>query len=386
MDVAKVILITGGCLGLVCSMLTLWIIYRMNRINGYLKLIIALTVSQLCYDFSIVLVLFNWSPIVFLYIAIRSMSGLWATFVTNILSFVVLYTVWTSSVIDLAKNIRYILPTFFIPATLYGIIAPYVIFYSSDSVAHIVTSIYYWIRVASIIFNICSYLAMVYKLNQIDSLSCFSSQSSTLPSRLKVAQSPLWALAHRLKYYPIVQIITRLPVAIHEYSFGHDYNYPTDGSLRAKLSLLAYVLFLPAAGLGFFLVFITVCPGAAQQLKFDLNSILCFFSSEELTKPAFDGNQRQQEVISQLFSSRFSDDQNTVDGSPNISPSFLELSQHILRESCVSDDELRYSIDIPKSSLTRRTTTTGRFNEYLHWNEDDLIAEIGRLYSVDPGR
>jgi hypothetical protein len=372
MDVAKAILITGGSLGLLCSILTLWIIHRMKRINGYLKLIIALTVSQLCYDCSIVLVLCSWSPIVFLYLAIRSMSGLWATFVTNILSFVVLYTVWTSRVIDLAKNISYIVPTLFLPATLYGIIAPYVIFYSSDSVSLIVTSVYYWIRVASIIFNICSYFAMVYKLNQIDSVSCFSSQSSALSSR---GQSPLWALAHRLKYYPIVQIITRLPVAIHEYSHGHDYNYPTDGSLWAKFSLLAYVLFLPAAGLGFFLVFITVCPGAAQQLKFDLKSILCFFSSLNLSKPAFDGNKRQQEVISELFSSRFSDDQNTVDLSPNISPSYLEFCRHSLRESCMSDDESRSSTDIPKNP-----------DEYIHWDEDDLIAEIGRLYSVEPGQ
>jgi hypothetical protein len=384
MDVAKVILITGGCLGLVCSILTLWTIYRMKRINGYLKLIITLTASQLCYDFSIVLVLWHWSPIVFIYIAIRSMSGLWATFVTNILSFVVLYTVWTSSVIDLAKNIRYILPIFFIPATVYGIITPYVIFYSSDYIVHLVSSIYYWTRVASIIFNICSYLAMVYKLHQMDSLFFFSFSSAPRSSRPKTAQSPLWALAHRLKYYPIVQIITRLPVAIHEYSYGHDYNYPTDGNLRDKLSLLAYVFFLPAAGIGFFLVFISVCPGAAQQLKYDLSSLLCWFSPQTLSKPPVDGNQRQQEVISQLFSSRLSDDRNSEAEMPNdASPSFLELSQRSLRESSmVSDDVLRYSTTLPQSSLTG----SGPFNVYLHWNEDELSAEIGRLYSIDPGR
>jgi hypothetical protein len=371
MEISFVVLLTCGSIGILCSILTLWIIYRMNRMNGYLKLILTLTISQSLYDISIVLVVCHWYPIKLFYIALRSMSGLWATFITNILSFVVLYTVWTSQVIDLAKNIRFILPTLFIPAALYGIITPYVIFYCSDYLVHIVSSVYFWIRVASIIFNICSYFGMLYKLHLMDSL-WLPSPSSSVP---KPTQSPLWALAHRFKYYPIVQIITRLPVAIHEYSYGHDYGYPADESLRAKISLLAYVFFLPAAGLGFFLVFIAVCPGAFQLLKDDLKYPLRggFFLPKQ---SSMEQNQTHQETISQLFSSRLSD---ATDHriSREFSQSFLELSERVTRESSViSDEDVRYSTN----SISHPSVA---FKEYQNWNEDDLVAEISRLYSVD---
>jgi hypothetical protein len=380
MEVSHVILLTCGSVGILCSILTLWIIYRMNRMNGYLKLILTLTISQLLYDISIVLVTCHWYPIKFFYISLRSMSGLWATFITNILSFVVLYTVWTSQVIDLAKNIRYILPTLFIPATLYGIVAPYVIFYSSDYIVHIVSSVYFWIRVASIIFNIFSYLGMVYKLHLMDSL-WLPPPSSVSPSLPKPTHSPLWALAHRFKYYPIVQIITRLPVAIHEYSYGHDYGYPEHGSLREKISLITYVVFLPAAGLGFFLVFITVCPGAFQRLKDDLKypfSSFDFHSNQIFSRSTPEHNSAHQETISQLFSSRLSEATDDHHTSRELSPSFLELSERGTRESSVisDDDDVRYSTSISYPSMA--------FKEYRHWNEDELVAEIGRMYSVDP--
>lgn len=446
MNIGYQILIIGGSIGILSSLLTLWIIFRMGRINGYIKLLLILTISQLLYDISIVLVIWKLLIISYIYLALRSISGLCVTFITNVLSFVVVYTVYTSKVIDLAKNIRYILLFIFVPSIVYGILVPYAIFNFSDSNVNIISSIYYWTRVASIIFNISCYFSMIIKLNQID-IKWFTTQSNSDTNTKQQVKSPLWALAHRFKYYPIVQILTRLPVAIHEYNYGHDYDYPSDGSIRDKISLLLYVLALPAAGLGYFLVFITVCPGAFKQFQTDLKILIYFLSFQFLCEPLFyqkflkkfqnesmltdthlsctsDSNQLQlsygkrnlnvdddqrrksqqssstptkknytvsnNDTISQLFSSRLSyqsegDDYrgSEFDESPLSTPPFSGTNNaNINNKNNNSTYEIRRP-DYDRNSIIRDSyrASESDYPEYRYWNEEELIAEIGRLYS-----
>lgn len=436
MNIGYIILIIGGIIGILCSLLTLWIIYRMGRINGYIKLLLLLTISQLLYDLSIVLVVWNVLFITYFYIALRSLSGLCVTLITNVLSFVVVYTVYTSKVIDLAKNIRYIIPSIFIPSILYGILVPYAIFNFSGLTTNIITSIYYWTRVVSIIFNMVAYLAMIIKLNQID-IKWFTSTSNN-NSTIKQIKSPLWALAHRFKYYPIVQIITRLPVAIHELSYGHDYDYPTDGSIREKISLLFYVIALPAAGFGYFLVFITVCPGAFKQFQSDLKILLYYITFQFLFESLFfqkllkknenesiltesrlsctsdsdnlqlsvgkgqkqdpqpfSPNKRNYTVsnsntISQLFSTRLSyqsegDDDyhgSQFNESPVLAPRYSPSNKEKIKNKKPSDEFSRQEYD--RESIVRDSyrASESDYPEYRYWNEEELIAEIGRLYST----
>lgn len=438
MDIGIEILIIGGSIGVLSSLLTLWIIYRMGRINGYIKLLLILTISQLFYDISILLVIWRILIIKYIYLALRSICGLCVTFITNILSFVVVYTVITSRVIDLAKNIRFILPFVFIPSTIYGIVVPYAIFNMSDHNIERISAVYYWTRVASIVFNIASYIAMIIKLNQIDTNWFLSSTSN--PNVKQQVKSPLWALAHRFKYYPIVQILTRLPVAIHEYNYGHDYHYPSDGSIRDKISLLLYVIALPLAGLGYFLVFVTVCPGAFQQFVNDLKILGYFLSCKFLFEPLFfkkclkgfskdsmlsetnelstpDSNQfhlsygksqhhlsdKQQstgstgsgkksyhintsDTITQLFSSRLSEGGDDYSGSDfNDSPlSSSKFSSAIKEKEKSNHSALEISHPDDRESIIRDSyrASESDYPEYRYWNEEELIAEIGRLYST----
>ena len=43
-----------GCISLVCSFFTLFLIYSMKRWNDFLKLIVCLTIAQAFYDVSII--------------------------------------------------------------------------------------------------------------------------------------------------------------------------------------------------------------------------------------------------------------------------------------------------------------------------------------------
>jgi len=255
LNLGLLLLVIGGSIGVACSLLTLWILARMMRWNGYIKLILLLTVSQFVYDVSIVMVVFPGREVEFAYIALRSMSGLWATFVTNVLSFVVVYTVWTMQAINVSEHFRKIFFLVVIPAACYGVVVPVAYFSFSDLEFEIVSSVYYWIRVVSIVFNIGSYAVLVYKLNQLDKTPRVTSLKSS-------ASDPLRALANRFKYYPIVQVLSRVGVAWYEELYGHGYTYDADESLSKRISFFLYVLTLPSAGLGFFLVFVMVSPGA----------------------------------------------------------------------------------------------------------------------------
>jgi hypothetical protein len=270
--------------------------FRRGNWNGYLHLICMLAFSQLIYDMSTVMVMFPGHKIEYAYIALRSMSGLWATFLTNILSFVILYTVWTLTPIPIASHLTSIRIGIFGPNTLLGILIPMTLYSSSDLAFIIVSQIYYWARILSILFNIGTYFLLVYKLNYVlkytatatsstrisdvmsspknetqsqSQQSLQSSSSPPPPSTPPRTGNPLAALVKRFKYYPIIQVLSRVGVAYFEEVYGHDYEYHNSFTLEKKIASLLYLLTLPSAGLGFFVVFLVVSPGAVKLLQED---------------------------------------------------------------------------------------------------------------------
>ena len=251
MNIGVLIAVTGGVLGMLCSTLTLVIIYRMNRWNTYTKLIVALTSSQLLYDLSVAMIAFSGRNNEFAYIALRSMSGLWAAFITNILSFVVIWTVLTLQPANISSNLVLILSIIYVPSALYGVLVPYAMYNLSEEQFDIVSYIYFWARAVSILFNVTSYVVLVYRLYYLQHTAHLGS----------VLVNPLMALVRRFKYYPIVQVLARLGVAWYEYTYGHDYEYYAYFTLSKSIALFIYVITLPSAGVGYFFVFVMVCPG-----------------------------------------------------------------------------------------------------------------------------
>lgn len=258
MNVGVLVGVIGGAVGILCSSLTLLLIYRMGRWNAYIKLIVALTSSQLVYDLSVVMIAFNGRENEFACIALRSMSGLWAAFITNVLSYVVIWTVWTLEPANLSHNLWKICFVIYVPAGGYGILVPYALYSFSESDFFIVSQVYYWARVLSIMFNVFAYCGLVYKTFVLENHERTGA----------VLMNPLKALVRRFKYYPLVQVLARVGVAWHEHSYGHGYEYHTHFTAKHSAALFIYVLTLPSAGLGYFLVFIAVCPGMVNCSKF----------------------------------------------------------------------------------------------------------------------
>jgi hypothetical protein len=197
-------------------------------------------------------------------IAQRSMSGLWATLLTNVLSYVIVYTAVTLRSYDIQSNLHIIVPLIFIPSTVCGVLVPTTLFSTSgeDSTSFLVVShIYGAVRIGSIVFNIVCYFLLRKKLSMI------KKKSPTTMQLTPAIDTPLHALAARFKYYPIVQVLSRLGVSYYENIYGHDYEFDTGSSLKKKIAVLWYVASLPSAGLGFFVVFLVVTPGAYRCFK-----------------------------------------------------------------------------------------------------------------------
>jgi hypothetical protein len=73
MNVGLAILAAGGSFGMACSLLTLFLIHKLKRRNGYIACITLLSMSQLMYDMSVVMVVLPGGHVMeFIYIALVS--------------------------------------------------------------------------------------------------------------------------------------------------------------------------------------------------------------------------------------------------------------------------------------------------------------------------
>lgn len=260
MDIAIAILLAVAIFSAMCSFLTLRILYLLNKWNSYVNIITCLTVAQMGYELSILMVPLPHSiTTAAFYISIRSVCGLTVTFITNLISITVLYTVKYMKAINLAKHEKTIAVIIMVPSLIIGITVGVTV-HLENFVFFISSTIYYWTRIGSILFNIVAYITISYEINQR------FSQKGDL--------DPVNVLATRMKYYPVAQVISRLGVAWYEAVYGHGYYYSNDMSLQEKTALFLYVSTLPLAGVGYFLIFIHISPGAMACWRGDLAS--CF--------------------------------------------------------------------------------------------------------------
>lgn len=260
-DIAIIILELSSSLGVICSLLTLFLIFRMEKLNVFLFIVVNLTVAQLFYNISIIIVPVPGFITEVFYVGLRSISGLSTTFWTNMISFVVLHTIIKRKIFDAANNWLLLFLLINIPSFTLGIFIAVALAYNVDSDYFFYsTQIYYWIRIISIVVNIISYFLL-------SSILFYRNRGLSLTER---ARNPLRNIVRRMKYYPLVQIVTRLAVAWYEYEYGHTYSFHQSDPLKQKIALFMYVVMLPSAGVGYFIVFAISTPNALIILRNDI--------------------------------------------------------------------------------------------------------------------
>lgn len=194
---------------LVATLITLYLIYDMNRWNGYMLLIFNLTLFQALYDVSFYfLMAFRNYACFQIFTFLATFSGLAVSLWTNIISFVLFYIVMRMRSFHIKSYIKY----FFAAIVLIsGIMASLCVIFSAnhnDIKLYRLQHNYYFFRILSIIVNISIHIAIQAKLYHLGLSSLNNIKAGGRYVNIKAINDPLKILAARLKYYPIVQIVT----------------------------------------------------------------------------------------------------------------------------------------------------------------------------------
>lgn len=246
---------------LIGSLLTIFLIRDLQRWNGYMLLVYNLSISAAVYDFSFYF-LFGFRSVgcFSVYKLLAIFSGSAVTLWTNVMSLVLCYTVCTLTSVNIQASIRSIGCTIhcLAAAMAIAVVAVYLVDHDDESM----NKIYYWLRVASIALNIVIYLVLFAVLNPY--IRCHRGLAECDETLLLLSQ-----LTSRLAYYPIVQVITRVGASWWEYQYGFQPDaFDSTGAfpLDKQIALYLYAISAASAGLGYFLVFITVQPLARARM------------------------------------------------------------------------------------------------------------------------
>jgi hypothetical protein len=245
-------------LSLIGTTITLSLIHYMGKWNGYLKLIIAMTIAQMFHDS-----LFFFLPcyeddscsVIIKFLEV--FGGCAVSLYINIISIIVVYIVLYLSSFPF-KSYEHIF-LIFIPliSLVFGILTVSVRHNTEDYFF----IVYDWFRIGSILLNIILYGVTYHKLSRMGYISlCHLSENA--------AEDPVYVLISRLKYYPVCQVLCFSGAAWYQLQYGREETYEdAKGSIPQTISLILFSLSNPAAGFCNFVVFLVCQPAAYMCLK-----------------------------------------------------------------------------------------------------------------------
>lgn len=261
-----------AAVNVVASLLTLYLIYKLKKYNGYMLMIFSMTMAQLSYDAS--LFMFNIKTDLsyyiqsFLGIFCGTASAIWSL----VISLVLTYIVVTRKYIDIGFNF----PTYFIIVTLLSLFIAisnvWTIINGDKELFAIFFNIFNYTRILIIVINILTILYTSYLL--------FKTKHS---SYNRHNRSPLFILVTRLCLYPLVQFISRAPITIYQLSYKYplfQYAYQTNPTNIESFFFIFSVITCPSAGLGNFIAFLMgIFPCYVIQIYILLVLLILFFDA-----------------------------------------------------------------------------------------------------------
>ena len=269
-DALSVIILVVASISSIADFLTVALIVDMGKQTGFLVLVKSLSLSQLLYDIG-----FFFRDAVeevaphsttqnfyrFTFVFAQIMGGITTTLITNAIAFIVAIIAFTLRSYDITANLKYIAGWIFIlafiPAVAGGILR------LSDEDLYLYPYYYYIsLRGISILVNILLCGILIVRLNSMG-IYIFPSHSSD-------SIHPIAALSSRMILYPVIQVVTRLGAVWMELGYPESSANENDDTLQDDpnkvTALTLYSIFGPAAGIGFFVVFIFMQPKALTHL------------------------------------------------------------------------------------------------------------------------
>lgn len=376
---------------LVASFITLYLIYDFNKWNGYILLIFTLTIFQGIYDLSFYFILgFQVEPFFMVYKFLSVFSGTFIAIWVNYISLLLYYTVLYLESVNIRNQFTVAFP--FVLTISFLLSSAVMAIYLVDETNSIVDNIYYWTRMFSIFMNIIIYYSINLTLEAGTSSrfsSCCKQRPLLLPDRISPntthksdqhstnsdsyyanlrskTNDLLLVLASRLKYYPIVQTVSRAGAAWWEYKYGFKQESFVNQSFTTtkEVSFYLFCISSPIAGVGFLIVFLIVQPIFYKRFKHICTSALDVIG--------FGG-------LSRIFGLRNSDEVNSDFGG--------ESSRNIFSQSSRQDfgrDQIPNNLDsnLPvlhsASSCTRNQnhSKTGQFSGSIPDHQLPIVSPL----------
>jgi hypothetical protein len=255
------LLLLGGIISMLASMMTLMIIYNMGKWTGNLLSIIGtMTVFQMLFDTTFIMAYQVFKdpngtpgPLYYLYSFVSFFAGLTATFWTNIISAMAYYIVRYIEPAKISKYFKHYFILATVPSLIFAIIATTI---EASNSAHAQAS-----KITHLTFNSLKLLSIIFNIGIYCLLQI---RIYNMGNQHSIAMVSICTLAARLKYYPIVQTITRLPATIYVFVYTGT-GYANDHRASRIFANFLYDLTTPLGGLGFFLVFMSMQPMAKHH-------------------------------------------------------------------------------------------------------------------------
>lgn len=245
--IASVCLVT---LSIISEFLTVLLIHDIGRWNGYMRIIYAMSLCLVAYDVTFYCVLVNL-------LTDDAFSMKISSFLST--TFGIAVALWTNVITCIVMHVVYHLHSVNVQAHFWkystGIMSFSIIFGSFYSVYQKELLIPYNAMIlASIALNIFGYVRIVRKLEAMGDASS------------KIME-PVQVLASRIRFYPIIQFVTRLMTSIYELRYGSELQNITGvQNVKQKVLLCIASTTLPLTGLGFFIIFLNMQPLAQERL------------------------------------------------------------------------------------------------------------------------
>jgi hypothetical protein len=241
----------------VASALVMFLIAKKGDRNTHVTLIFWMTTFQFFYDATFVpSAAHGGDRDTYLFGQFcQNTFGLLSSFITNVIAGILYYVIVMRKAFDLHAYWVQVSLLTYLPVLLIQVATIWAFVTDPEKNLRTVNIIYYWLRVISIVLNFLLCSMAYYKHVGTMADSSFRTYTDGL----------LRTLIKRTLWYPIVQVITRLPACYYEYRYGWK-PYVGDGGADKFAEAVLWVLFTPAAGLGYLAIYLISAPGAKQNM------------------------------------------------------------------------------------------------------------------------
>jgi hypothetical protein len=260
--------------------MTLLLIYRLQKWNGYLLLLTSMTVGQVLYDVNYIFRIFKTDAACYTTMFLDLVGGLGVSFWTNILAFVVTYTVLYCKAINIFKYYPYF--------SLYGTVVPLGVAIYAVGYPHVIEinddghnqchyydneqgsasySIYYWARFLSVAYTIILCSITLWKLRQMAIGTNFV-KKRVENFNLNPDSNAILSTVIRMNYYAIAQALCRSGAAWNEWKKG-EYSCFASAVMAAICS--------PLSGTLNFIIFLVSIPANIDSLSIMFKIVIFVF-------------------------------------------------------------------------------------------------------------